>query len=252
MPPIKQTLRRAYNLMPREPSTNYRCRNFDVNPYAMLPRDAMILDIASKNSRATYGFGAPPADARVVCVDIEPGDGVDLIADAHQLPLISSESVDCVICVSFLYAAKYPSLVINEIHRVLKPGGIFYISVPYVFPRCADPGDYYRFSASGLEVLCEKFERLDGGFNRGPASTMLELGVRFYAMLFCFNNPYLYYGWRYALKWPFFWVKYLDKFMGRYRMAFDICSGSYFIGRKNGVSNDVPQHAFVPAEQLQF
>ncbi len=249
---IKHTLRRVYGIMPRQPSTNYRCRTFDVNPYAMLPRNSVILDIASKNSRATYGFGAPPDDARVVCVDIEPGDGVDLVADAHQLPLLTSGSVDCVICVSFLYAAKYPSQVINEIYRVLKPGGIFYISVPYVFPRCADPGDYYRFSASGLEVLCERFERLDGGFNRGPASTMLELGVRFFAMLLCFNNPYLYFGWRYVLKWPFFWIKYLDKFIGRYHMAYEICSGSFFIGRKNGKGADALNPGFAAAEQLQF
>lgn len=248
----KRTLKRLYGVMPRQPSTNYHWRSFDVNPYALVPPGSVILDIASKDSRATYGFGAPPEDATVVCVDIEPGAGVDIVADAHQLPLLTSGGVDCVICVSFLYAARYPSQVVSEIYRILKPGGIFYVSVPYVFPRCADPGDYYRFSESGLQVLCEKFERLDGGFNRGPASTMAELGVRFMAMLLCFNNRYLYHGLRYVLKWPLFWVKYLDAFVARYDMAYEICSGSYFIGRKNGINHDEVPHRVTGAEQLQF
>ena len=234
MPGLKSTLKKVYGAMPKTPSTNYRYRSFEVNPYALLPRNALILDIASKDSRGTYGFGSPPEDATVLCVDITEAEGVDVIADAHQLPMLSSGSVDCVLCVSFLYAARYPSQVVSEIHRVLRPGGIFYVSVPYVFPYCADPGDYYRFSASGLEVLCENFERMDGGFNRGPASTMHELIVRFLAMSLCFNNRSVYFGLRYAFKWPFFWIKYLDKYMARFQMANEIYSGAYFIGRKNG------------------
>lgn len=230
----KRTLKKIYSTMPRVPSSNYRFRSFDVNPYLLLPDNALVLDIASKDSRGRYGFGGPPPDATVLCVDIEPGAGVDVVADAHQLPMVSSSSVDCVLCVSFLYAARYPAQVVREIHRVLKPGGILYVSVPYVFPRCADPGDYYRFSASGLEVVCEQFERLDGGFNRGPASTMHELFVRFLAMMFCFNSASLYFALRYVFKWPFFWIKYLDTFMARYHMASEICTGAYFIGRKHG------------------
>ena len=234
MPSLKSTFKKVYGAMPRTPSTNYRFRSFDVNPYSLLPRNALILDIASKDSRGMYGFGAPPEDATVLCVDLIEAPGVDVIADAHQLPMVSDGSVDCVLCVSFLYAARYPSQVVNEIHRVLKPGGIFYVSVPYVFPYCADPGDFYRFSASGLEVLCENFERMDGGFNRGPASTMHELFVRFLAMTLCFNNRSLYFALRYAFKWPLFWIKYLDKFVAHYQMANEIYSGAYFIGRKPG------------------
>jgi SAM-dependent methyltransferase len=229
---VVRTLGKVRRAMPRGPSTNYLCHTFDVNPYALLPPNPIILDVASKDARAKYAFGRPPEDAVVYCLDIEPVEGVDLVADAHDLPLLSSECVDCVLCVSFLYAARYPSQVMREIHRVLKPGGIVYISVPYVFPQCPAPSDYYRFSSSGLEVLCENFERLDGGFNRGPASTMHELIVRFLAMSLCFGKPSLYAAWRYLFKWPFFWMKYMDKYLAHYKMAYEIHSGSYFIGRK--------------------
>ena len=240
---VRQKLKSVYGSLPRVPSTNYKFRSFDVNPYRLLPRNAIVLDLASKNSRGTYGFGGPPEDATLVCVDIEPGDGVDIVADAHSLPMVEANSVDCVLCVSFLYAARHPDQVIKEVHRVLKPGGILYVSVPYVFPRCSDPGDFYRFSYTGLEVLCEDFERLDSGFNRGPASTMHELIVRFLAMTFCFNRPALYAAGRYFFKWPLFWIKYLDRFMARYSMASEIYSGSYFIGRKPGY----PEYETAPA-----
>jgi len=240
---VKHKLMRIYGSLPRVPSTNYKFRSFDVNPYELLPPDPVVLDLASNTSRGTYGFGAPPAGTRLICLDIEAAEGVDIVADAHQLPFLESGSVDCVLCVSFLYAARHPDQVISEVYRVLKPGGIFYVSVPYVFPRCSDPGDFYRFSYTGLEVLCEEFERLDGGFNRGPASTMHELIVRFLAMMFCFNRPSLYTAWRYFLKWPLFWIKYLDRFMARYSMASEIYSGAYFIGKKPGC----PKYENAPA-----
>ena len=33
-------------------------------------------------------------------------------------------------------------------------------------------------------------------------------------------------------RWLFFWIKYLDKFLARYEMAYVIHAGAYFLGRK--------------------
>lgn len=120
----------------------------------------------------------------------------------------------------------------QEIYRILKPGGIVYINVPFIFPFHADPDDFYRFSYKGIAILCERFERIDSGFNRGPASTMHHLFVHFMAMLFCFNNRMLYGINQDLFRWVFFWIKYLDKFLARYQMAYVIHAGSYFLGQK--------------------
>lgn len=231
---LKTTLSRIHRALPSPPSTNYLWRRFDVSPYELLPPKAFILDIGSKAARGVYAFGRPPADSKLVCADIEPGPGVDLVADAHDLHMIPSNTVDCVLCIGVLCVTRDPKQVMTEIHRILKPGGIVYVSVPFVFPYCADPEDYYRFSYKGLPILCQDFQYLDSGFNRGPASTMHELFVRFFAMLFCFNSKVLYAINQYCLKWVLFWVKYLDKFLARYRVAYMIHSGSYFLGRKQG------------------
>lgn len=225
-------LKWIYHLLPPPPTTNYLYRHFDINPYQLLPDNPVIFDIGSKGGRASYAFGTPPSDAKVVCVDVEARSGVDLIADAHNLDMVESATVDCVVTISALEHMKYPRKVVDEIHRILKPGGVLYVSVPFIFPFHSDPDDFYRFSNHGIEVLCEDFKRLDSGFNRGPASTMHHLLVHFLAIVFSFNSSALY-GLNVDLfRWLLFWLKYLDRFIASYRMAYIIHSGVYFIGQK--------------------
>jgi len=168
----------------------------------------------------------------VVCVDIEPGPHVDLVADAHDLNMVPDGSVDCVVSVSVLEHVRYPHKVVAEIHRILKPGGIVYLNIPFVYAFHGDPDDFYRFSCNGIRILCEAFEEIDSGFNRGPASTMCDLLVRFWAILLCFNSPRLYEFNRILFAWLLFWIKYLDAIIGRYDMARVIHAGAYFVGRK--------------------
>jgi SAM-dependent methyltransferase len=225
-------LKKLYHWLPDPPSTNYTYRNIEFCPYAFLPSNPVIYDIGSKEARAASTFGKPPKDARIVCVDIEDGPGVDLVADAHDLYMVENNSVDYVISANVLEHVKYPQKVVKEVHRILKPGGIIYINVPFIFPFHADPSDFYRFTYKGIDILCEDFEKLDSGFERGPASTMHHLLVHFFAMLFSFNKKAIYGINVDIFKWLLFWVKYLDKFLAKYSMAYVIHSGTYFLGRK--------------------
>jgi len=219
-------------MLPEPPSTNYLYRQILPNPYSLLPPNPVIFDIGSKEAAGSYAFGCPPKNSKVVCVDIMDGPNVDLVADAHDMHMVSDNSVDLVVSVSVLEHVKYPHKVMKEIFRILKPGGLIYINVPFVFPFHADPDDFYRFSYKGISILCEDFECVDSGFNRGPASTMHQLLVNFMAILFCFNNKTLYGINVDIFKWLFFWIKYIDKFIATYDMAYIIHAGSYYIGRK--------------------
>jgi SAM-dependent methyltransferase len=230
---LVQFLKKIYHSFPEPPSSYFAYRSSSVNPYAELPANAIIFDIGSKNARAGYSFGVPPADAKVVCVDIQDGPGVDLVADAHDMHAVEDNSVDCVVTISTLEHVHYPVKVVAEIHRILKPGGTVFINVPFIFPFHADPDDYYRFSERGIEILCEDFERLDSGYDRGPASTMHHLLVHFFAILFSFNSKTLYGINVDLFKWLLFWVKYLDIILGRFKMSYVIHTGSYFVGRKS-------------------
>lgn len=229
---VIQFLKDVYRKLPNPPSTNYIYRKIEPSPYDFLPENPIIYDIGSKGARGGYAFGKPPQNATIVCVDIEDADGVDLVADAHNLYMVEDNSVDFVTSVSVLEHVRYPQKVVKEMHRILKPGGIIYINVPFLFPFHADPNDFYRFTYKGIDILCEDFEKLDSGFNRGPASTMNHLLVHFFAMLFSFNNKTIYGINVDFFKWLLFWVKYLDIFLAKYSMAYVIHAGTYFIGKK--------------------
>jgi SAM-dependent methyltransferase len=231
---LKEPLRRA--LAP--PSTNYRWREIKPNPYELLAQDPLIFDIGSKGARGYYGFGPPPPGARVVCVDLVAGPGVDLVADAHNMHMVPSNSVNCVVSISTIEHVRYPHDVIAEIYRILKPGGIVYLNIPFIFAFHADPDDYYRFSFNGIKILCEKFEIVDSGFNRGPASTMADLLARFCSILFSFNNERVFRINRTVFRWLLFWIKYFDCFIAHYKMANMIAGDSYLIGRKP----ELPSH----------
>ena len=143
-----------------------------------------------------------------------------------QIPL------DFVVCVSVLEYVRHPVAVLDEVFRVLKPGGLLYLSVPFVFRYAPDPDDLYRFSVRGIEVLCASFEKVQSGYNRGPASTMSDLLVHFNAILFCFNNRRVYNLLVDLFQWGLFWIKYMDRRIGNYDMAHIIHDGAFFLGRK--------------------
>jgi SAM-dependent methyltransferase len=229
---LRAALKRLYHRLPPPPSTNYFLPRFKANPYALLPPGAVIFDIGSKDGRAAYPFGLPPSDAKVVCVDIQAQPGVDLVADAHDMNMVADNTVDCVVTFSVLEHVRYPQKVVGEIYRILKPGGVVYADVPFVFPFHADPDDFYRFSYRGIDILFERFLKVESGYNRGPASTSVHILIRFLALAFSFGSKTLYGLNIDVFKWLLFWIKYLDRWIGEFPMAHEIHAGVYFLGRK--------------------
>jgi SAM-dependent methyltransferase len=220
--------------LPQAPSTNYLWHEFKAKPYELLPPNPVIYDIGARDARGRYMFGSPPPGARLVCVDIEAGPGVDIVADAHDLHMIPDNSADCIVAVGVLLHCRDPRKVLSEFHRVLKAGGILYVAAPFVSPHPGFPPVFYFFSMEGLADTCASFEKIDCGFNRGPASTMSYLLVAFSSILFSFNSKRLFSINQYCFSWLFFWIKYLDAVIARYEPARLLYSATFFIGRKAG------------------
>lgn len=233
---IFHLLKKVYRNLPTPPTSNFSLK-INFNPFQTLPSNPVVYELGAKGERGTNGLEPLPAGAKLVCVDIEGGHGVDLVADAHDLHMVPDNSVDLVNCLNLLEHVQYPHKVISEAYRILKPGGIINVNVPFIFPFHADPDDFYRFSKNGILILCEKFECIVNGYSRGPASTMHELLVRFLAIVFCFNSDSLYELNKYIFSWLLFWVKYVDIFIGKYKMAYVIHTGTYFVGRKPNLSS---------------
>ena len=225
VPSRADTLRRIYHRLPQPPHSNYTFRRVD--PFALLADNAVVFNIGSKDTPLQL-----PRGIRMVTVDIDPSVRPDIVADAHDLHMIPNESADGVLVISVLHHCKKPWVVVPELYRILKPGGIIYANIPFMFPFHVDPDDYWRVSHHGVEVLFEQFDKIDSGYNRGPASSMTELLVHFNALLFSFGSRTLYGITVDLFRWLLFWVKYLDVLLAKHPAAHVIYTGTYFLGRK--------------------
>jgi len=230
-------LRRSYRRLPAPPSTNFHRQALDVDPYDLVPAGGCVLDIGSASLNGQYAFATRPVTTRpwrLITLDLDPTARIDVCGDAHALPLRAA-SMDAVLCVSLLEYVRSPEQVIAECRRVLKPGGLLYLSAPFVFPYHPPPDDRFRFSMAGLRSLAGGFEEIQVGFNRGPASTFCHIWVHFVAILLSFGSRALHDVLLDVAKWAFFWIKYLDRWIARYESA-DVLHGSaFFLGRKPGV-----------------
>lgn len=72
--------------------------------------------------------------------------------DARTLPF-ADQSFDGVLCSQVLEHVDHPETVIREMGRVLKPGGVGLISVPFFYNLHMEPHDYFRFSPYGIKDL---------------------------------------------------------------------------------------------------
>lgn len=95
-----------------------------------------------------------------VGVDVKPGPGVDIVADAHDLHAFREGEFDCLLCTEVLEHLHSPHKALAEMHRVLKPGGVIILTTRFVYPLHDVPGDYYRYTRYGLEYLLREFEIL--------------------------------------------------------------------------------------------
>ena len=69
--------------------------------------------------------------------------------------------MDAIICKNVLEHVKAPVRAVEEMHRVLKTGGLLYCSVPFLHPYHGSAKlqlpDYWRFTHEGLELLFSCF-----------------------------------------------------------------------------------------------
>jgi SAM-dependent methyltransferase len=86
--------------------------------------------------------------------DMREGPGVDRIEDLGHLTL-EDESVSTIICVETLEHVFEVRRAVDEMLRVLAPGGMILISTPFNFYLHNYPGDYWRLTPSCLGRLLE-------------------------------------------------------------------------------------------------
>jgi SAM-dependent methyltransferase len=162
---------------------------------------------------------------RLLAFDIVASEHVQLIADAHQIPLISG-CVDAVIVQAVLEHVLNPWQVVEEVHRVLKPDGLVYAETPFMQQVHAGPYDFTRFTDSGHRWLFRRFDEIDRGVVAGPGTALswsIDHAGRSMARSRTVGR---------LLRITLFWVRFLDRFSGA-SFATDGACALFFLGRRS-------------------
>jgi uncharacterized protein YbaR (Trm112 family) len=168
-----------------------------------------------------------------ITLNLEAFANVDLVGDAHNIPLLD-DSVDSIICNAVLEHVGNAERVVAEMIRVLRPGGILYAEMPFIFFFHGYPSDFRRFTREGVRQLFGQLENLEIGIAAGPMSALLISANMVLQMLVpprprvlrkAFNGVYR------LLTFPF---KYLDRVLNRREEAHLVAAGFYVLGRKAG------------------
>ena len=132
-------------------------------------REGLLLDCGA-GSRSTYYDN-------VVNYEIVKYPSTDVVGVAEILPFADS-SFDAVFSYAVLEHVKQPFLAAQEISRVLKPGGVLRVIVPFLQPLHGFPSHYFNMTQYGLATLFEreiKIEKQFVGPYLGPIWTMFTL-----------------------------------------------------------------------------
>jgi SAM-dependent methyltransferase len=111
--------------------------------------------------------------------DMREGRGVDKVLNLHNID-VPDGSVGTVITCDTLEHVEFPHTALAEIHRILKPGGMVFLSTVLDFRIHDSPADYWRFTPDGLKSLLKPFSFVFVG-SVGRESfphTVIAIGVK--------------------------------------------------------------------------
>lgn len=110
-----------------------------------------ILDIGGGRKRGLFKI-PETKNLKWIIADADKNKKPDIVADAQALPF-KKNTFDTVKATELFEHIKNPEKGISECLRVLKPGGFFIFSMPFLNPIHADPFDYQRYTEYKLKEI---------------------------------------------------------------------------------------------------
>jgi SAM-dependent methyltransferase len=168
----------------------------------------------------------------IECVesDVSFGPRTALICDAHDIPF-EDATLDGVVAQAVLEHVVDPNRCAQEIHRVLKPGGLVYAETPFMQQVHGGRYDFNRFTHLGHRRLFRQFEEVSSGAVSGPGAA-LAWSYQYFLLSFAGSARSRALA-RVVARLTAFWLKWFDPRLIERPGTLDAASGYYFLGRKS-------------------
>jgi len=186
--------------------------------------NATILNIGSGDQRF---------DNRIINLDIQKGENVDIVADSKNIPL-ENDSIDLIITQETFEHIQKKDLAINECYRILKKNGIIYFQVPFTIGFHDGPNDYWRFSKDGIEEFLsnKNFKVIEKGITTGSAVGFYRISVEFFSIICSGPIRFLYKPLKAMFALILYPIKFLEFWTNLSSENDRIAGGYYVIGKK--------------------
>jgi SAM-dependent methyltransferase len=153
------------------------------------------LDLAGGQSPSYHRVLAlAAADIHPIMVDICAPGRPGVVADLNRPLPFREASATAVIFLNALHIFPDPRSVLRDTVRVLKPGGLFMLAAPFVFPENPEPHDCWRFTGEGLQLVLNQ-----AGFSRVELIAIGERWTTAASLLTPFLRPKLVRAMAYLL-----------------------------------------------------
>ncbi|NNF07070.1 MAG: methyltransferase domain-containing protein [Candidatus Eisenbacteria bacterium] len=166
----------------------------------------------------------------VMNLDISPHGNVDVVGDGMALPLLDNQ-FDGAVLDAVLEHVPNPFRVIEEVHRVLKPGGFVLAHAPFLYPYHGAPHDYFRYTDSGLRQVFHQFEEVECDTDHLPTRSLQEI-MRAYVGIFA-DGRKLSFLFRFVTAWLMWPWKFLDHYLQNKAKSHVVVTGFSYLGRKS-------------------
>ena len=124
------------------------------------PNDELkILDIGSFDKDGNYNYGLILNEKKWTYhgLDLKQGNNIDIVVEnAYDWEdEIEDETYDLVISGQAFEHIEFFWLTLEQVKRVLKPGGLFFLIVPSTGPVHKNPYDCYRFNENAMKAMAK-------------------------------------------------------------------------------------------------
>lgn len=207
----------------RERNYERLAREISANP----PDRRAVLVIGSGDGSASYLDLDDVEHIEFLETDVSLAGRAAVVCDASDLPF-ADETFDLIICQAVLEHVLEPQRCVDEIHRVLRRGGVVYATTPFMQQVHMGEFDFTRYTRSGHRWLFRSFDEIDSGIATGPASVFVWSAE--YFLLAWTHRVWLRRTIKALVRLSLGWLKLLDRALAGRIAALDGAGGFYFIG----------------------